>query len=308
MTELSLEGHRAIVTGAGRGIGRAHALELAGRGAAVVVNDVDREAADSVVAQIVEGGGAAVASYAPVGTRAAGEEIVARALDELGGIEIVVNNAGFLRPALFEDMTDEQLRQVLDVHLMGSIYVTQAAWRTLKAQRYGRVVLTSSSAAMFGLQGQANYCAAKAGTFGVMKALSYEGASHGIRVNALLPYAASAITDQDPIPNIAEEYARYIDAELGAKLAAANREPERVSPMMLYLASPACELTGEAFSICAGRYARVVVGVTEGWLAPADAVVSGESVAEHLEQISALGNLRTPAVMYEEVADVARRL
>jgi len=305
---LSLDGQRAIVTGAGRGIGRAHALELAQRGVAVLVNDVDAANADAVVAEIQAAGGVAVASHEPVGSKASGEALVAQAGQELGGLEIVINNAGFLRPDYFENLSEAKIEAVLEVHLMGALYVTQAAWPILQAQKYGRVVMTSSSSGMLGHQGSSNYSTAKAGIFGLMKALSYEGEAHNIRVNAILPFALGLMQQGNPIPDMPENYGKFLTPQMRAALDGARRSPEMIAHLAAFLVSRDCDVSGEAFSVCYGRFARVFVGVSDGWLAGPGEQVSGETVRDHLPQIRDISRHSTPKWLFEEVADVARRL
>jgi len=308
MNDISFEGQHAIVTGAGVAIGRAHAHELARRGAAVLVNDLDRGGADAVVEEIRAAGGTAVANYDPVGSKEAGEAIIAQAVRDLGGVEIVINNAGVRGHNLFENMTEQQIKAVMDVHLMASIYVTQPAWKIMQAQKYGRIVMTSSSSGMFSHQGLANYAAAKAGVYGLTKALAYEGAPYDIRVNALLPYSPDVGQRKPPIPRMSEEFAKYLPPELAGRLEHTVSTPEMVAHMAAYLASRACEVSGELFSVCNGRYARVFVGVADGWLSrPADKV-DAEAVRDHLAEIRDIGRHSTPMWLFEEVADVARRV
>jgi NAD(P)-dependent dehydrogenase (short-subunit alcohol dehydrogenase family) len=185
---LRFDGQVAIVTGAGRGLGRAHALGLAQRGASVVVNDVGgvgTEAgptADRVVAEIEQAGGSGIPSYDSVASPEGGRALVARAVDHFGSLDILINNAGFLRNALFAEMTIDEFDAVLDVHLRAAFLVTQSAWHVMQKKGYGRVVMTSSSSGLFGRKGGANYCAAKAGIVGLTRALALEDASSGIRV------------------------------------------------------------------------------------------------------------------------------
>lgn len=308
MTALSFEGQRAVITGAGKGIGRAHAIDLASRGAAVLVNDVDRASADAVVGEIVSAGGTAVANYDAVGPKAVGDAIVDQAMQELGGVEIVINNAGFLRNALFEDMTEAQFDAIIGCHLMGTIYVTQAAWPIMQRQQYGRVILTSSSSGMFSHQGLSNYAAAKGGTYGLLRALAYEGKRHNIQVNCLLPASPTTIADQDPIPEMVENYAQYVTPEMFAKLAKTNQSQESIAAIATWLVSRDCDVNGEAFSIRAGRFGRVFVGVADGWLSNPEDAVSAESIRDHMDAIRDTGRYSIPMSIFEEVRDVAQRL
>ena len=208
MNRVSLERQVAIVTGSGAGLGRAYALELADRGAAVVVNDVSRERADDTVAEIERAGGRAVASYDSVADADGARAIVERAVDAFGTVDAVVNNAGTMRNNWFEDQTAEDLQAMLSVHVGGCFFVTQAAWPIMREKRYGRVVMIGSAGGMWSMQMIANYAAAKGGVYGLGRALAFEGRDHGICVNVLLPGAATTISG--PIA----EYERHFRAEL----------------------------------------------------------------------------------------------
>ncbi|MFC7515801.1 SDR family NAD(P)-dependent oxidoreductase [Herbaspirillum sp. GCM10030257] len=194
-----LDGRVAIVTGAGSGLGRAHALALAKHGAKVVVNDINgrhqgapgREVAD----QIVRDGGAAIADGGDVRDMGQMEAMVSRAIGEWGRVDILVNNAGILRDKSFSKMTLDDFRLVLDVHLMGAVNCTKAVWEHMRDQRYGRIVMTSSSSGLYGNFGQSNYGAAKMAVVGLMQTLSLEGEKYNIRVNCLAPSAATAMTE-----------------------------------------------------------------------------------------------------------------
>jgi NAD(P)-dependent dehydrogenase (short-subunit alcohol dehydrogenase family) len=307
--KLSLEGQRVIVTGAGNGIGRAHVRLLAERGAHVVVNDVNREGADAVVAEIRNKGGSAVPSYDAIGSKAAGQAIVKLTLDAFGGLDAVINNAGFYRPALFEDMSEDDIDSILEVHLLGPLYLTQAAWPVLQKQKYGRVVMTSSASGMFAHPGMANYSAAKAGLYGLAKALAYEGLDYGIAVNVLLPMAVAPVPKNNNIPKMAENYAKFVSPELRQKInIGANQHPEMIAYVAAYLVSPECEVTGEAYSICRGRYGRVFVGVADGWLTRKGMTVSPEDIRDHIPEIRDVGHYTAPKWLFDETADVARRL
>jgi NAD(P)-dependent dehydrogenase (short-subunit alcohol dehydrogenase family) len=222
--------HRvAIVTGAGGGLGRQHALALAARGARVVVNDVggardgsggSSAAADAVVAEIRAAGGEAIASAASVTDFDAVQAMVRQAMDAWGRVDVLVNNAGILRDKSFGKMSVEDFRLVVDVHLMGAVHCCKAVWPAMVAQRYGRIVMTSSSSGLYGNFGQSNYGAAKMALVGLMQTLAIEGAKYGIRVNSLAPTAATRMTEE------------LMPAEVLAAL-----KPEAVVPAMLFLAS-----------------------------------------------------------------------
>ncbi|WP_185996686.1 SDR family NAD(P)-dependent oxidoreductase [Nocardioides campestrisoli] len=247
--EIRLDGQVAVVTGAGRGLGREHALLLAARGAAVVVNDmaVDGSSpADDVVAEIREAGGTAVANHTPVGTLEAGEEIVAQATEEFGRLDVLVNNAGLLRDMSMAKLTVADTDLVLKVHLGGTIWTTKAAWATFVEQGHGRVVNTTSAAGIFGNFGQTNYAAAKAGIIGVTRTLAVEGARKGIHVNAIEPGARTRMTE-----NLLGDLAEHVD-------------PALVAPLVVWLAAHDCTSNGEVYNVGGGRVARVVTAQTPG--------------------------------------------
>jgi NAD(P)-dependent dehydrogenase (short-subunit alcohol dehydrogenase family) len=300
---ITFDGQVVIITGAGQGLGRAYALELGRRGAAVVVNDVggldepEGPAADAVVATIEADGGTAGASYDTVATPDGGRAIVDTALEHFGTVDAVVHNAGVWRNVLYDEMTVDQLDPVLDVHLRGAFFVTQPAWPIMKDKGYGRLVLTSSSAGAFGREAGANYVASKAGVLGLGRALALEGAEHGILANCILPIAPFGRKG----PVRPELSAQITNSGL-PKFAAG---PEQVAPMVAYLASRACTVSGEAFSAGGGRYARMFLGVADGWLGPADAVATAEDIEEHLDEIEDFrGGFAVPASAWDELRDI----
>jgi NAD(P)-dependent dehydrogenase (short-subunit alcohol dehydrogenase family) len=315
MTKVDLAGRVVIVTGAGRGLGRSHALCLASRGASVVVNDLAREHANAVVAQIRAAGGRAVASADSITEPDGWKAIVDAAVAEFGTVDAVVNNAGFLRNAGFEDQTADTLGSQLDVHLAGPFFLTQAAWPIMRAKGYGRVVMTSSAGGLFAMGGQANYAAAKAAVYGLTKALAFEGRDHGIQVNAVLPHANTEIRNHDPAmasdPERAAAEQRWA-AQHGGHFQPGLREalrsarlPEAVSPLVAYLASEACAYSGEAYAAGCGRFARVFVGETLGWTAADPARVDPDEVADNVEAIRSTDSYRVPANLYEEIEYMA---
>ena len=298
--QIALNDQVVVVTGAGKGLGRAYALELGRRGASVVVNDLPGTTdADAVVAEIEREGGTAASSYQDVTSRAGGKAIVDDAVERFGTIHGLVNNAGILRNNLFEDLTDEQIDSVLDVHVKGAFYVTQPAYRLMKENGYGRILNVSSNTA-FGLFGLINYAAAKAGLFGLTTSLAIEGAEHGVLVNALFPNATSTIMENDPIPGFAEDE-RFMAA---FDAVAHNYGPETIGPLVAYLVSPACDVTGEGFSAMAGRYARVFYGHTQGWLCPSGHPTV-EEIAAHMDQIRDTEGSLVPRSCRDEFEAVA---
>jgi len=266
----------AIVTGAGGGLGRAYALALAARGAKVVVNDLggardgsgsSLSAAQSVVDEIVAAGGEALANSASVTDAAAIEKLVVYVKERWGRIDILINNAGILRDKTFLKMTIEDFRQVLDVHLMGSVNCTKAVWETMREQAFGRILMTTSSSGLYGNFGQANYGAAKMGIVGLMRTLTLEGAKHDIRINTVAPVAATRMTE-DLLPPA-------MLAKLG---------PETVVPAALYLVSNDAP-SNAVINAGGGGFERTYVTMTRGiHVAPAD--MTPETIAARFAEIS----------------------
>jgi NAD(P)-dependent dehydrogenase (short-subunit alcohol dehydrogenase family) len=303
MDQVSFDDQVVIVTGGGRGLGRAYCLELAGRGASVVVNDIIAQSADAVVAEIEAAGGRAVASPDSVATPEGGEGLVKRAVDAYGTVDALINNAGILRNALFEDLTVEQIDAVLDVNLRGTFFVTQPAWRIMKSKGYGRVLLTSSAAGMFSRPGSVNYSATKSAMYGMTKALSFEGADFGIKINMLLPRATSEITSGDPIPGMKSYYSPEMLEVLKPR-----RTPAMTAPLATYLVSRECAVTGEAFSSAFGCYSQVWVGRSAGWLAEDLGRLSVENVVANLDEIRDRDGYAVPESNFAEVELVTERL
>jgi NAD(P)-dependent dehydrogenase (short-subunit alcohol dehydrogenase family) len=296
MSELGFDGKVAIITGAGGGLGKQHALLLASRGALVVVNDLggavdgsgsDVGAAQLVVDEITVAGGEAVADTNSVATPEGGAAVVQTALDTFGRIDIIVNNAGILRDKSFNNMTSELLDPVLDVHLRGAFHVTQPAWQHLREQSYGRIISTSSSSGLFGNFGQSNYGAAKMGLVGFTRVLALEGAKYGITANAIAPLALTRMTEP-------------LLGPFGAKVA-----PECVSPVVAYLAHESCAATGRVFSVGGGRVAEVFIGETQGFYAPE---LTPELVAENWVTITDREGYVVPASGGEETSLYAAAL
>ena len=296
MSELGYDGKVAVVTGAGGGLGRQHALLLASRGARVVVNDVggsvrgegaDQAPAARTAAEIGGLGGIAVPDTSSVATPEGGEAVVRTAIDAFGRIDIVVNNAGILRDKAFHNMTPELLEPVLGVHLEGAFWVTRPAWVQMREQGYGRVVFTTSSSGVLGNFGQANYGAAKSGLIGLTRVLSIEGARYNIRVNAIAPLARTRMTE----------------AALGAF--AERLDPGLVSPVVAWLCHEDCPVTGEVFAVGGGRVSRFFTGLTPGYFDPGLTV---ESVRDNVDLIRAEDGYTTPGSLTEELAELFTRL
>ena len=264
---MTLKGRVAIVTGSGGGLGRAHVHYLARKGARVVVNDLSQEAVDQVATEINDAGGTAMPIAGSVTDERAVAEMVTRVLDEWGRVDILVNNAGILRDKSFGKMSLDDFRLVVDVHLMGAVICTKAVWERMREQRYGRIVMTTSSSCLYGNFGQANYGAAKMALVGLMQTLAIEGAKYDIRVNCLAPSAATRMTEGV----LSEESLRVLD-------------PARVSAGLLALVSEHAP-TRAILCAGAGNFATAYVTLTSGYYVGAreDA---GEQVIAHWREIS----------------------
>jgi NAD(P)-dependent dehydrogenase (short-subunit alcohol dehydrogenase family) len=268
----------AIVTGAGSGLGRSHALLLAERGAKVLVNDLggtvdgsggSLSAAQKVVEEIQAKGGVAAANGESVADFAGAQRMVQQAAELWGRVDIVVNNAGILRDKTLAKMEMADFEKVVQVHFLGSAYVTKAAWPLMQQQNYGRIVMTSSNSGIYGNFGQSNYGGAKLAVVGMVNALKHEGAKYGILVNAIAPVAATRMTES------------LLDAKA---LAALN--PELVSPMVAWMCSEACDVTGHVYEAGAGHYARVQLVEAPGVSFDPAKGVSIEMIAENIGKIS----------------------
>jgi NAD(P)-dependent dehydrogenase (short-subunit alcohol dehydrogenase family) len=299
VSAIELSGRVAVVTGAGGGLGREHAIALAARGASVVVNDLggrldgsgaDASAAQLVVDDITANGGRAIADTHSVATPQGGEAIVRTALDAFGRVDIVINNAGIVRDKAFHNMPDESVDEVLAVHLRGAFSVTRAAWPHLREQRYGRVVSTTSAAGILGNFGQANYAAAKAGIVGLTKVLGIEGAKHGITANAIAPVARTRMTQDVLGPYLIERV-----------------DPSLVSPLVVWLASEGCAESGSVYSVGGGRVARFVIGLTEGWTRT-DGQLDPEDVRDHWDQINDTAALSLPRELNDDFRALKKAL
>lgn len=289
---IRYDGQVAIVTGAGQGLGRSHAIELARRGARVVVNDLGgsvdgsgsgSDAAQAVVADIEAAGGEAIANGANVAKYDQVQAMVQQALDQWGRVDILVNNAGILRDKSFAKGTLEDFQLVLDVHLMGTVNCTKACWEVMREQEYGRIVVTTSSSGLYGNFGQTNYGAAKMGVIGLMNTLVQEGAKYDIRVNALAPTAGTRMTEG----LIAEE-------------AFALLTPETVTPAVLYLVGKDAP---NRTILCAGAGSFAVARIveTEGlWLPPDEQTPEG--IAAHWEAITSTAGERQLEAGFEQSA------
>jgi NAD(P)-dependent dehydrogenase (short-subunit alcohol dehydrogenase family) len=292
--ELRFDGRVAIITGAGGALGRSHALELARRGARVVVNDVGgsvhgegeaKTAAQQVVDEIGALGGQAIANFESVTSPAGGEAIVESALDAFGRVDILVNNAGILRDKSFHNMAPADIDAVLDVHLRGAMFVTQPAFKLMRQQQFGRIVNTTSASGLFGNFGQANYGAAKAGLLGLTRVLAHEGARVNIRVNAIAPLARTRMTE-----GLLGDLADLLD-------------PQSVTAVVAYLAHESCAVNGLVYSVAGGRVARIFMAESHGIVLPA---LTPEAVRDNLETIGDPDHYFVPGSL-SEAAEIIQR-
>jgi NAD(P)-dependent dehydrogenase (short-subunit alcohol dehydrogenase family) len=296
MADLGYDGKVAIITGAGGGLGRQHALLLAKRGALVVVNDLggnidgtggDASAAQKVVDEIKAAGGEAVADHNSVATPEGGAAIVKTAVDTFGRVDIVVNNAGILRDKSFHNMSPDLMNPVFDVHLKGAFHVTQPAWVLMREQGYGRIISTSSAAGIFGNFGQTNYGAAKLGLVGFTRVLAVEGAKYNIKANAIAPLALTRMTED-------------LMGALADKL-----DPSQVSPIVAWLAHEDCPVTGQVYSVGGGRIANVFFGETQGFTKPGHSL---EDVRDNWDAIMSQKDYFVPQNLAEETAAFFNKL
>ena len=296
MADLGYDGKVAIITGAGGGLGRQHALLLAKRGALVVVNDLggnidgtggDASAAQKVVDEIKAAGGEAVADHNSVATPEGGAAIVKTAVDTFGRVDIVINNAGILRDKSFHNMSPDLMNPVFDVHLKGAFHVTQPAWVLMREQGYGRIISTSSAAGIFGNFGQTNYGAAKLGLVGFTRVLAVEGAKYNIKANAIAPLALTRMTED-------------LMGALADKL-----DPAQVSPIVAWLAHEDCPVTGQVYSVGGGRVANVFFGETQGYTKPGHSL---EDVRDNWEAIMSQKDYFVPQNLSEETAAFFNKL
>ena len=273
MADIGYDGQVAIITGSGGGRGREHALELARRGARIVVNDLGGSVtgeghedgpAHRTAQEINDLGGIAVADTNSVATPEGGAAIVQTAVDEFGTVDIVINNAGILRDKTFHNMTPELLNPVIDVHLRGAFFVTQPAYVIMREKGYGRIVNTSSNSGILGNFGQSNYGAAKMGLVGFTRVLANEGRKHNIKANAIAPVAKTRMTE--------ELLGAFGDA----------LDPKLVTPVVAWLASADVDVTGEIYSVAGGVVSRFFIGLTPGYY---NANLTVEDVRDHWDEI-----------------------
>ena len=300
MAEIRFDGRVAIVTGAGGGLGRTHALLLASRGAKVVVNDLGGAAdgtgagttmAEKVAEEIRSAGGEAVPNYDGVDTWQGGQAIVKTAVDAFGKVDILINNAGILRDKSFMKMEEEDIDKVLSVHLKGAFNVTKAAFPVMRENNYGRIVMTTSATGLYGNFGQANYGAAKLGLVGFMNTLKIEGARYNILVNTIAPIAGTRMTAGVMPPDLVEKL-----------------KPDYVSPIVAYMCSEECTDSGIVFVAGAGYFSRAVMVEGPGISLKATEGVTIEDIRDRLEDIKKLEGAQPFNQSNEEIARLVSAL
>ncbi len=271
------DGRVAIITGARNGLGRAYALDLAARGARIVVNNRRRptdvpgaSSAERTVAAIREGGGEAVANFEDVRVPASGANLVAQALDTWGRLDIVVNNAGVGQHLSFHKIGIEQFRDIFDINFYGSLYLIDAAWPKLRDQSFGRMLVWASSAGLYGLHGLTAYAASKAALIGFMRSIAHEGAARNVMCNAICPYATTAMTAAQSTPEMA-----------------AAMPPELVAPMVSYLVSDQTRMNGRVILAGKGAFRRALMMEGEGVAYVRSSDVTPESIARDIARIDA---------------------
>ena len=298
-SEIRLDNRIAIITGAGSGLGRSHALLLAKRGAKVVVNDLggrvdgtgaSQSAADRVVAEIRAAGAEAIANYDTVATPEGANSIVKTALATYGTVDIVVNNAGIILYKRLLEHTPEDFASNIAVHLAGSYYLSTAVFPIMKEKRYGRLVFTSSSGGMRGSADGVAYGAAKAGVVGLANVMALAGAPYGVYSNVILPNAYTRMTEM----MVAERNREKLSADY-------------ISPLVLYLCSEQCQLNHEMFAAGGGTVARTILALAPGWRADSKIEFTPEAIHAHLEEIMDMTNYSNPQSAEEETRAVVGR-
>ncbi|MFC5343220.1 SDR family NAD(P)-dependent oxidoreductase [Brevundimonas staleyi] len=284
---IRLDDRVIVVTGAGRGLGLSYVRLLSQRGAKVVVNDIvqNGESPAEVAAEVLRAaGGQAIGSTRDISTPEGGAALVADAVEAFGRLDGVVHNAGILRDRTLAKLSPEDVRDVFKVHLEAAFWVLQPAMEAMKANRFGRVVLTSSASGLFGNYGQSNYGAAKTGLVGLMRVLTQEGARAGVLVNTVAPSARTRMTE-DLLGPLAERL-----------------DPDHVAPLVAYLCSARCETGNRIYSAGGGRYASVFLGLTPGWTRQGEGVATPEDIAAHIDQIHDRDGYIVPESGLDELA------
>ena len=311
LTNLRFDEQVAVITGAGGGLGKQYALLLASRGARIVVNDTgasvtgdgaDSKAADVTAAEIRDLGGEAVADGHSVTTPDGGQAIIDAALDAWGRVDIVINNAGIVRDAPFEEMTADRLEPLLDVHLRGAFYVTRPAWKAMRKQGYGRILNTCSAAGILGATGMSNYGSAKTGLIGLTRVLAAEAGSENIKINAIAPIAYTRMlahsVDGAGQPDDPSAQA-VLDELVGQYLQ--KLDPALVAPVAAFLTHRDCPVSGEIYTVGAGHVSRFFIGRTKGFYSP---TLSIEDVRDNLDTIRDEAGYTVPGGTADEMAEL----
>ena len=309
--ELRFDDQVAVISGAGGGLGRQYALLLASRGARVVVNDTggsvtgdgtDGEAAKVVAAEIRDQGGEAVADSHSVTSPEGGQAIIETARSAWGRVDIVINNAGIVRDAPFEDMTSDRFEPLLDVHLRGAFHVTIPAWKAMRKQGYGRILNTTSAAGILGAPGMSNYGSAKTGLIGFTRVLAAEGTDHNIKVNAVAPIAFTRMLTHsiDSAAPPADAAAQAVLDDLTNQYLK-KLDPALVAPVVAFLTHRDCPVTGEIYTVGAGHVSRFFIGRTKGFYHPE---LSIEDVRDQLDAIRDEAGYTVPGGPADEMAEL----
>jgi len=294
---ISFEGKTAVITGSGRGLGKIYAIEFAKRGANVVINDYNPDSsqpspADDVVKEIISSGGHAVANYDNVATEEGGAGIIKTAIEEFGGVDILINNAGIISDKSFSKMDTTSWQKVLDVHLNGAYHVTKPAFALMKSRGYGRIIFTSSAAALFGNFGQTNYCSAKMGLIGFMNSLRLESEKYNIHINTVAPLAKSQMTENLLPPEI-------LDKML----------PEYVAPIVLFLCSEEIKESGGIYNAGFGYFNKVMISSGKGCLLDSsNGNISPDDISANWENISSMENSKGHKELGEFMLDLLGKL
>ena len=296
MNDIRFDNKVAVITGAGNGLGKSHALFLASRGARVVVNDLggtvagtggSRAVADAVVEEITAAGGEAVANYDTVATQEGGQRVIHTALDAFGTVDILINNAGNVRDKSFAKMDLDDFRSLIDVHLMGAVYCTHAAWPIMREKGFGRVVMTTSSAGLYGNHGHTNYGTAKMALIGLMNSLKEEGQRYNISVNAIAPIALTRMSEPATTP----QYAPLM-------------KPEFVTAAVAWLCAPDNTDSGHIIQAGAGYYSKIEVREAAGALFDTQTIPQPEQIRERYPEITDMGE----AAPYANASAVIRKV
>ncbi|HLZ97123.1 MAG TPA: SDR family NAD(P)-dependent oxidoreductase [Steroidobacteraceae bacterium] len=311
MDTIDFSGRVAVVTGAGGGLGREYCRALAARGAAIVVNDLggattgegsSADYADRVVEEIRAAGGRAVANYESVATPAGGEAIIRAATEHFGRVDVVINNAGNQRNVRFGELTEQDIEAVYAVHVKGTFFVTQPAYRLMVRQGYGRIVLVSSQSGIFGNPIRSNYGSAKTAMIGLMNVVAQE-APKGIAINCVFPNALGGRLGGKP-DDVRPDAEFLAAAALKVPHYVAGMQPSFVAALVTYLASDRCTTSQNMYSVLGGKYSRIFVGLTEGWYQAGETAPSAEEIAAHLPKIDDMSRFDVPLSGLQEMDTV----